>query len=188
MKSLAACFFVLLIALVGCKPSKEESLKKIAVAEDTVNANFKNSVPEEKVVLNAIKAYEDFAKYYPEDSMAPHYLIKGGDYYRFLKQYDKALNLYEKVEKEFPESLAAIYGLFLQGYTLDEMGQFDKAKVKYETFLRKYPQHELAEAARQSILKLGLSPEEILKQIKAKELADSLSASGDSMIKTSPEN
>jgi outer membrane protein assembly factor BamD (BamD/ComL family) len=170
------------VSLAACKPSREEAIQKINIAEDSLKAGFSKGAPEDRLVENAIKSYVDFADDYPKDSLAAHFLIKGGDYNRVLKKYDKAIELYQKVEKNFEGSEAAANALFLQGFVYEnEIKDLDKAKERYNTFLQKYPNHQLATAAKYSIQNLGVSPEELVKQFEDKQQAqDSLTAKTDS--------
>ena len=153
MSSRLLLFIVPVVFLfTACKPSHDKALAKVVEAEDALKKSYASGKPETQMVLGAVDAYEQFVKYYPKDSMAPVFLIKAGDCYRILKQYDKAIAEYQKVENNYQGSKAYPNSIFIQGFVYEnEVKDLPKAKERYETFLKKFPDNEMARAAQFSV-------------------------------------
>ena len=167
-----------LLFFSACKPSRDQSLAKITEAENALKKGYNAGRPESSVVLATINAYEQFAKYYPDDTMSPIYLIKAGDCYRITSQFDKAIEEYKKVEKSYSNSRVFPYSIFIQGFVYEnEVKNLPAAKERYEYFLKKFPNDKLAKQAKFSIDNLGVSPEELVRRFeeKNKNVSDSIS-------------
>lgn len=117
----------------------------------------------------AIKAYSDYAKSYPADSLSPDYLFKAAEILSAIQQYSQALSYYKTITEKYPNYKLVEESLYLQGALLDNFLNDDaQAKVIYEQLLAKYPQSKYASDAKAAINNLGKSDEELIKEFKKK--------------------
>ncbi len=160
-------FYFLLLGLVlnSCSTKKDTDYK--TAAEDHLQ---KGNVPE------AITAYEDLMKEFPESKLAPEAQYKIATIYqnKLVKNLSdkeslrKAAETFKLVYEKYPESKEAPMALFMSAFIqANELKQFDEATKTYNLFLAKYPNHELTSSAREELENMGLSPEEILRKKEA---------------------
>ena len=117
----------------------------------------------------AIKAYTDYARSYPTDSLSPDYLFKAAEILTAIQQYAQALAYYQNITDKYPTYKLVEESLFLQGAILDNFLNDDvKAKVIYEQLLAKYPKSKYTADAKAAINNLGKSDEELIKEFKKK--------------------
>ncbi len=117
----------------------------------------------------AIKAYDDFAKLFPEDSLAPDFLFKAGEITTATKQYPQSLMYYKNITTNYPKNKLVDVSLYLQGVLLDNYLNDDaKAKIIYEEVIAKYPTSQYANDAKAAINNLGKSDEELIKEFEKK--------------------
>lgn len=164
---------VMTLSLVACKPSKEKVQSSITEAEDALKKSYAAGKPEQQNVMNTINAYENFVKYYPKDSMAPVYLMKAGDCYRIIKEYNKAITEYQKVGKDYQDSKVYPNSVFVQGFVYEnEIKDLPKAKERYEAFVKQFPNDPLTSSAQFSLQNLGVSPEDLVKRFEQQQNAN----------------
>ncbi len=169
MKSIIAIFSVLIFLLSCNSPSRETLLQNVSDAESAFNDKSANA-PVEKVIENAINAYEAFAKAFPKDSLTPEYLFNAAKYYRSSKKPELAIEKYNLIIDKFPQHNKAPYSQFLKGFIYEnELEDLDKAKDAYETFLLNYPDHDLSGDVKFSLDNLGKPLEQIIKEFEMKQ-------------------
>lgn len=166
MKKILSLFILLILFGCGSKKSAEELLTE-------ANTNLKNNKVPEAVLL-----FEEIINEYPESDKVPEVLSQLASIYqnKMLKNLsdteslEKAVSFFRRIFDDYPESSYAPTGLFMSGFVLaNELNYYDRATETYKLFLEKYPNHELAASAKEEVVNMGLSPEEILKKNLAKE-------------------
>lgn len=117
----------------------------------------------------AIKAYSDYAGFFPDDSVTPDYLFKAAEIATATKQYPQALIYYKWITDKYPNYTYKQESLYLQGYLLDNfLNDEVKAKVIYEEVITKYPESTYANDAKAAINNLGKTDEELIQEFKKK--------------------
>ena len=147
-------------------PTREKYVENIKKLEAEMHASMElNNV----TAALAIKAYDDFSKKYPDDSLTPDFLFKAGEIATAAKQYKQALMYYQTIEGKYPRFKLSDVSLYLQGFLLDNYLNDDKtAKGIYEEVMAKYPNSTYAADAKAAINNLGKSDEELIKEFKKK--------------------
>jgi len=163
----------ILIFLTACGPSREKSVLRIKETEkrlyDRNITTFSKSGADSLVTM-----YEDFARHFPGDSLAPVYLFNAAGIAMNSNEGPKALELFSKIIEKYPTYRKAPLCLFFKGYVEENMmHNLDKAKELYLLFIEKYPKHEFVSAAQASLQNLGKSPEQMMKEFEARQKADS---------------
>ncbi|MBR1550163.1 MAG: tetratricopeptide repeat protein [Bacteroidales bacterium] len=153
-----------------------------------VACGSKNEVPERDVLVDSIEVmeqslmnasvnsdlqkadrmialYDLFANNYPDDSLAPIYMMRSaeieintGNYEAGIATLDSIMNLYPGYE-ELPICQ------FMKGTAYEMNQQYDLAREAYTEFVERYPDHVLASDTRKILPYVGLTPEEQLEAI-----------------------
>lgn len=156
-----------------------------------VACGSKNEVPERDVLVDSIEVmeqslmnasvntdlqkadrmialYDLFANNYPDDSLAPIYMMRSaeieintGSYEAGIATLDSIMNLYPGYE-DLPICQ------FMKGTAYEMNQQYDLAREAYTEFVEKYPDHVLASDTRKILPYVGLTPEEQLEAIMGK--------------------
>ena len=148
------------------KQSRQQYIDKIKKWETEMHKSMElNSV----TANQAIKAYDDFVKMFPEDSLSPDFLFKAGEITTATKQYPQSLQYYQQITNKYPKYKLYDISLYMQGVLLDNYLNDDaKAKIIYEEVIAKYPTSTYANDAKASIKNLGKSDEDLIKEFKKK--------------------
>jgi TolA-binding protein len=145
---------------------KESLLKQIYDNEAKMH---KSMVLDPNTAAIAVKAYDDYAKYYPNDSLTPDFLFKAGEISTANQQYKQALSYYQAISTKYPDFKLQAESLYLQAYLLDNFLNDDAAaKPIYEEVIRKYPKLPYASDAKAAIKNLGKSDEELIREFEKK--------------------
>ncbi len=117
----------------------------------------------------ALQAYSDYSKNYPDDSITPDYLFKAGEIATAIQQYPQALANYQLITKKYPNYKLGEESLFLQAALLDNFLNDDtKAKVIYEQLIQTYPKSTYVNDAKAAINNLGKTDEQLIKEFQKK--------------------
>ena len=107
----------------------------------------------------------EYANRFPEDSLAPVYMLKmaqiqinGGEFDQGLATLDSIIELYSGFED------VAICQ-YLKGQAYEQNQQYDKAREAYMLFVTNYPDHYLTPDTRKMLPLVGLTPEEQLQKV-----------------------
>jgi TolA-binding protein len=129
----------------------------------------KSMVLDPNTATLAVKAYDDFASHFPDDSLTPGFIFKAGEISTANQQYKQSLMYYETITSKYPNFKLAPESLYLQGFLLDNfLNDEVKAKVIYEQVIAKYPALPYASDAKAAIKNLGKSDEELIKEFQKK--------------------
>ncbi|MBP5677158.1 MAG: tetratricopeptide repeat protein [Bacteroidales bacterium] len=158
--------------LASCSPNRDKEVKKIEEHEQalsTIDLSSGDSALNEMIAL-----YLNFAEKFPNDSLAPIYMVRAADLNITLGMPDQAVALLDSVINLYPgfEDVGGCY--FLKGYAYETAEQFDAAREAYTYFIDNYPEHYLASDTRKTLPYLGMTPEEMFDAIMSEANADAL--------------
>ncbi len=149
-------------------PTKEERLKDINALEEKLFRNVEHY--DEGAAHAIVREYSEFVDNYPDDPKSPEYLFRAGEVSSSLKRSIESVKYYQKLEKEYPEYEKLADALFLQGYVFEnQLQDYDRARECYERFMKEYPSHHMVEQTKVILDQLGKTPEELIKEIEAKQ-------------------
>ena len=112
----------------------------------------------------------EYVEEYPDDSLAPYYLLRAAQYYQLQGRADRTLALLDSLRQRYPASAQAPVALFFSAVVCDQDLDNDSCALqRLDLFIRQYPDHELADDARQLKALITLSEEELLKRIIARQ-------------------
>ncbi len=160
------------IVMTSCNSinSKKEQIEKL---EKEIASSKMTKIDDIKADL-LIKKYDEFAKEYPKDTLAPKYLFRKADLFIALNRGNLAINTLDQLIRDYPnfEKIPECFFLkaFIAENTLHHLSLADKY---YKEFLKEFPTHKLAKDAEASIQNLGKTPEQLIAEFEAKQ--DSLS-------------
>ncbi len=156
-------FLLSMAVIVGCGGKSEDELVK----------NAKKMV-ENKKFTEAVTAYEELIKEYPESKNTEVALFELGKIFqsKAIKSntddvnLKKAIKYYTQLVGLFPKSENSPKSLFMTAFIYaNELKMLDSAKIRYEEFLSKYPADDLAVSAKYELDNLGVPPEQILENL-----------------------
>lgn len=164
---------IILLLFAGCSPSRDKSVKNIGAMEKRLFSPQSTSFDKAKWD-SLISMYEAFCERFPKDSLVPGYTYNAANISMNTGNGLKALTLFEQIINKYPNYSKAPLCLFFKGYIYENL-QHDltKAKEFYLQFIEKYPNNEFVPAAQSSILNLGKTPEQMVKEFEEKRKADS---------------
>ena len=160
------CISILLMALafVGCSKKSDEYY-----LEQAKSAAEKNNIQE------AVTAYQNLVKEYPESPKVPEALFQLATLYqnRMVKEgnltdvqsLEKAVEIFRSIYDKYPQSNLSAKALFMSGFIQsNELKQYPEATATFNLFLQKFPNNDLASSAKEELNNMGLTPEQILKK------------------------
>lgn len=144
---------------------------RIHAMEDSI---FADPAFERRSAVALFDVYKAFAKAYPQDSMAPEYLVRAAGIQRNLRDPQAAIDLYDRVIRDYPEWKDVVVCYYQKGLIYqDDLKQLGAAKTAYEEVVRRFPDHTFGKEARIMIDNLQFSDEELIERYrKQNEQAD----------------
>lgn len=120
------------------------------------------------LAMASIKAYNDYANAYPQDTLAPEYLFRASDLAQGTHNYKQATIFLEKIITAYPNYRrypdACFVAAFIYDSYLEKQGGEDRAKELYQFIIQKnYPGY--AEQAKTLIQYIGVSDSAMLNDI-----------------------
>ncbi|MTD40646.1 cell division protein CpoB [Erwinia sp. CPCC 100877] len=106
-------------------------------ANSDYNAAF--TLVQEKRSDEAIAAFQNFVKKYPDSTYQPNANYWLGQLYSSKGQKDNALHYFALVVKNYPDSPKAPDAFYKVGAIMQEKGDKEKAKAVYQQVISKYP-------------------------------------------------
>ena len=128
---------------------------------------------EQKKIPETVKAYETLVSEFPNDSLAPEALYQLGTLYqnkmvpnfKETESMEKAVTTFKSVFDKYPESKQAPVSLFMAGFIqANDLKKYQEATSTYNLFLQKYPNSNMAQAAKDEVNNMGLTPEQIIEK------------------------
>ncbi|MGB0176086.1 MAG: tetratricopeptide repeat protein, partial [Owenweeksia sp.] len=157
----------------ACQPAEPSLKMKISKMEAELDEDVSLDTAKAWAIT---RAYKQYVKENPQDSISPYYLSKAADIYKEIPHAGlKAVNTYNKLYVEYPQHPLAPRSVFMIGFVFDEKYQDrDRAIRSYNFFLEEYPNHDLSDDARNLLVLLQDTITTDLDQIKRwSEKADS---------------
>lgn len=163
----AFCFSV----LVACGSNNEETIDTLSQEAlvdsiDSLDLSLREDLKIDTAKSNKMIVWcLEYANRFPEDSLAPVYMLKsaqiqinGGNFEQGLATLDSIIELYPGFED------VAICQ-YLKGQAYEQNQEYEKAREAYTLFVTNYPDHYLAPDTRKMLPLVGLSPEEQLQKV-----------------------
>lgn len=176
MKRILAAI-ILMILFGACNPKQSWKRNSIESAEKALMEQAKKGNVDTAAVNALLKEYEGYSEKYPDDTLGAAYLFKAADFYRYMHKPLLSIGLYDKIYNRYPQLVKRPYALFLQGFIYEnEVNNTHAAKVLYEKFLTTYPNHPMANDVKTTLSNLGKSPEELIREFRQNQGADSTQA------------
>jgi tetratricopeptide (TPR) repeat protein len=156
-----------------------------------VACGSKNEVPERDVLVDSIEVmeqglmnasvntdlekanqmialYDLFANNYPDDSLAPIYMMRSAEIEINTGSYEAGIATLDSIMNLYPGSEELPICPFMKGTAYEMNQQYDLAREAYTEFVERYPDHVLAADTRKILPYVGLTPEEQLEAIMGK--------------------
>lgn len=111
----------------------------------------------------------EYAERFPEDSMAPVYLLKTAQIQINGGEFEQGLSILDSIIELYPGFEDVAICQYLKGQAYEQNQQYDKAREAYTLFVTEYPDHYLAPDTRKMLPLVGLSPEEQLEKVLAQK-------------------
>jgi len=169
MRALFHCLLLTLLSqmVVSCLSENSKDLAEINKNEAVVKEKH-DSI---KLALKLDYSYTLFIRKYPSDTNIPRMLFEDAQLNIYpLKKTETALHLLDDLYTKYPDSRFSANAMFKAAFLNETvLGRTNKARELYTDFINKYPNNSLANDARLSLENIGLSPEEQLKKIQAKQ-------------------
>lgn len=163
MKNRFLLYAITLLLLAACGPNRDKEIQAIEEHEQGLSTLTVSTDDSEFEAL--IGLYRTFAKHFPDDSLAPVYLMRAADASISVGHADQAVALLDSVIRIYPgfEDIGGCW--FLKGYAYETAEQFDQAREAYTYFVDNYPDHYLAADTRKTLPYLGMTAEEMFEAI-----------------------
>ncbi len=159
-----------MLALGGCTSQPEETRlghDELIDSIETMDSLYAYEITAKAEKANEIIAlYTQFVNDWPEDSLAPVYMMKMAETQIAVGEFEAGVSNLDSVINLYPgfEEVAACH--FLKGWAYEQNQEYEKAREAYKEFVTLYPEHVLAKDARRMIPLVGLSAEEQLERVK----------------------
>lgn len=151
------------LILAACGPNRDKQVATIEEHESEMSM-LDVSVDEDKA-HEMIGLYRQFVNDFPDDSLAPVYLMRVADISITLGETEQAINVLDSIVNIYPGFEEAPFCLFQKGYAYEASEQYDQARQCYQQFVDEYPDHYMAADTRKMLPYIGLSPEEMFEAI-----------------------
>jgi outer membrane protein assembly factor BamD (BamD/ComL family) len=152
--------------------SGKEKYQKMIDSIETKMQATRNMPLDQGTAMFAMRCYDEYASYFPDEEKSPEYLFKAGELANSLQLSQPALTYLSRVMNKYPNYKNAPYALFMQGMIYDDqLKDTANARIKYKEVIAKYPESQLAKDAQASINNLGKSVEELVREFEKKQAA-----------------
>ena len=177
MKHLAKLTMIAALAIMmmacGNGKLKVEDLEK---AEKTL---YNEDMTANKEAFSEV--YDLFCKYveqHPEAEDAPEWLFKALNLSFQFKEPQESIELLDKLTEKYPTYKNTPVAMFMVASLVyeEKLGELGKARMLYEKLIAEYPDNDFVPSAQQSIINLGKTPDEIIREFEEMNLIDSVPA------------
>lgn len=164
LKLVFVAFLAFGMTACGGRKVTEDDLKKAEAAlfNDDMTAN-----PD--AAMAAVEAFCKFAKQNPDDPNAPEWLFKALEISVSQKDAKKSEEICNWLMEAYPTYEKTPFGMFMLASLVydDQLKDLDKARAMIEKVVADYPDSEIRSSAEASLKFLGMTPEEIIKQLES---------------------
>lgn len=162
----ALIFLSFITFIASCTPDRNKLGEKITQLETAATA------PSEKldqaIGEELFENYDTFIENFPQDSLLPQLLYKGGQIAILYEQNLRASDYLNKLIKEFPGDDRTPHAYMVLGnFYANKIHDLDRAKALYEEFISKYPDNKLVPQVQFMKETLGMTPDEMLEYVQA---------------------
>lgn len=115
----------------------------------------------------ALSAFNQFASFCNLDTLAPVFLLKGGQVARSIGNFTQAQAMLKQCADEYPKFKNRGAALFLSAQLYDEATMLNdetEAKKLYEEIIKVYPKTPYAADAKAAIANLGKTDEQLIQE------------------------
>ena len=152
--------------------SGKEKYQKMVDSIETKMKASRNMPLDHGTAMFAMRCYDEYASYFPDEAKSPEYLFKAGELANSLQMPQPALSYLGRLMTKYPKYKNAPYALFMQGMIYDDqLKDTVNARKIYKEVIEKYPESQLAKDAEASINNLGKSVEELVREFEKKQAA-----------------
>lgn len=126
-----------------------------------------SEVLDPKLANEAVVLFNGFGSNCANDSLAPEFLMKGGQVAQAIKNYTKAEELYKKCVADFPKYKNRAACLFLLARLYDEESMLNNetaARIIYSQVVLEYPNSVYASDAKAAVNNIGKTDEQLVKE------------------------
>lgn len=164
----AATAVVFLALMAACNDAPKtiaeatpsEAAVRIRSMEDSLYAH---PAVEVKGAQALVDVYLLYAKTNPTDPLAPEYLLRAAGVKSALHDPQAAVELYDRIIKGYPNWDKAVDAYYLRAFTIDSgLHLKGLAQQAYQEVIDRYPDHKFAADAKQMILNLNYTDEELV--------------------------
>lgn len=168
MKKILVSIFMVL-AIVACKPSKEQLSADIKELETKLETSLKTGFDTE-VAGELIKTYYTYYKHYQDDEKTNEYIFKAGELAMGVKLSSTAIEYLEYIYNEVPsfDKMDQVL-LFLGNIYENQVYDIEMGEKYYKELIDRFPNSKYVAVAKDALSVLGKTPEEILMEIESKE-------------------
>ncbi|TND10010.1 MAG: hypothetical protein FD123_692 [Bacteroidetes bacterium] len=153
--------------------TRPQYLKAVTDAETKLRAS---TTFDARLAMTAIKAYNDYANFFPKDTLAPEFLFRAADLAQGTHNYKQATIFLEKIIAQYPEYPRHADACFVAAYVydspLEKQGGEVRAKELYEFIIKKYPKSPYADQAKTLLEYIGVPDSVMLDRIVKKGKAE----------------
>jgi len=174
-----------MLVLGACNSSSDTTPKEVIVKKDSAVANATDchsllvkakhldslllaaEALNPKLAVDAIVVFNDFSTNCGNDSLAPEFLLKGGQVAQTIKNYSKAEELFKKCTIKFPKYKNRGAALFLLAQLYDEVSMLNnetEAKIIYTQIIMEYPKSSYANDAKACLENIGKTDEQLVQE------------------------
>lgn len=157
------------------KPTLATARERYVHMIDSIESKMKatrNMPLDHGTAMFAMRVYDEYSSYFPDESKSPEYLFKAGELANSLQLPQPALGYLNRLLNKYPNYKNAPYALFMQGMIYDDqLKDTANARKIYTKVIEKYPESQLAKDAEASIQNLGKSVEELVREFEKKQAA-----------------
>lgn len=126
-------------------PGREELSAEIQALEAGFQQQARQETVDTAAARSMIEKAEQFARLFPQDTLAPQFLFQAANICRGLGDFSTAVELWGRIASEYEQYRRAPESLFFQAFTLEnDLRDTARARAGYEEFLKKYPKHPIA--------------------------------------------
>lgn len=165
IKLISLLFICLCVACTG----KKEKLQTNIVEKEKIVSESMDDLFDKSTAESLRLDYLDYARQFPEDTLAPIYMHKAAELSINLNMPQEAINTIDSISLKYADYKFLPDVIFFKGF-IQETYLHDKnaAKQTYNLFLEKFPNDSMATQVKFSIDNIDKSPEDILKMFEEK--------------------